>query len=474
MQITVENTYRNLDYITAAKKESDVVDLFKERGGLELDVLDGDNQQALTSVLERISSENTRNTKVSLKTIIDKFAMAPYGYHDIDVAWLVAKLFVTGKIEINLDGEKISLADTRRTNQEFANFFTKRQQHEHLSLKIKQAIPAKQVKTLKEIARDVFNKRSFNTESEDGLVVELRQTIDNDLETLKNYDGRKNQYPGHVYLEKGISYFNRLLQITDTAEFYAEVAKLEDDLLDWHEDMEDNDVFDFYRNSKSQEFWDKGLMKVEIYDKSKEFITDAELVTVADRLANALNAGNAKKLQGIKDDTELFTELFTKVFDQEEQKVSDQLNEHLNNGLGLIKDTDIDEAIKDKLSHDFTSAMQNIINGAKSAVNIQELSSKTILGDRHYESLLRQIEKELAKIIVPNSVEVTPTSNTEKASTEITAPIKSPKMRRISQYGPSKWHITNENDLDTELAKLKANILEQLNDGETSYIDVSL
>ena len=64
-----------------------------------------------------------QHTKTSLKTIIDHFAKAPYGFIADDVAWLAACLFRAGDIAFYMNTEQITLQN--KSAEEITNCLTK-------------------------------------------------------------------------------------------------------------------------------------------------------------------------------------------------------------------------------------------------------------------------------------------------------------------------------------------------------------
>ena len=56
------------------------------------------NSLALHDVSDYIAVNTSRHTKTSMKSLLDRFMKAPYGFVEADVQWLVARLFKDGEI----------------------------------------------------------------------------------------------------------------------------------------------------------------------------------------------------------------------------------------------------------------------------------------------------------------------------------------------------------------------------------------
>ncbi|WP_404974949.1 BREX system P-loop protein BrxC [Weissella paramesenteroides] len=469
MKNVVGNTFRKLNDLVQTHTDRDIVSLFASDDGMVLNAADV-NQNALEDVKNKIAKELTKNPKVSLETIISQFQAIPYGFSPIDTQWLVAKLFVDGKIDIEGDGEKIFVKDEHYSNKQKADLFLKNQKR--LALTIKQDIPMKQRKALKNLAKEVFGKRAFQDETDDGMVLELRDaTIKYEYDRLSDYEGRNSKFPGHVELQMGIQLLKRLLGVKDTAEFYAQMSSMEEELLDWHEAMEDKDVKDFYGNKSSQAIWEQGIKNVVIYHRSEGFITNVELNELVDNLESLIKSGTAKKVQEVKAKNEEFSNLFNSVLDDEQQRVILRVQGYQERGETLISETDLSDSTKLLLTSDYISEMENIRSQATKAVDLETLNGKLPLASSKLNQLMAKVQSEVAKQQVP------PVTNQDEDEgiSRPAEPVKIPRFESLRDYtGTTSWHITSESDLDEQLAELKQRVLAQLNDGKTSFIDLNI
>ena len=58
--------------------------------------------------IDIIEHETKLHSKPSLKTIINKFNKAPYGFIDLDIEWLIATLFAQKRIYLVKNAQNIS------------------------------------------------------------------------------------------------------------------------------------------------------------------------------------------------------------------------------------------------------------------------------------------------------------------------------------------------------------------------------
>ena len=133
----IETVYHKLDYIDTPMEQIHIKRLFQNRGdrNIQLDTLESPNENAIKEVLDYIKLRTRDHSKISLKEIKDRFLKAPYGFIDIDIEWIVSKLFLDGNISLTLHGDTVSLFNT--SEDTIINYITKRQYAEKLLIEEK-------------------------------------------------------------------------------------------------------------------------------------------------------------------------------------------------------------------------------------------------------------------------------------------------------------------------------------------------
>lgn len=107
----VASVYHKLSYIDTAMSEADIKKLF-HNSSQQLSLVGINttpNSLALHDVNDYIAVNTSRHTKTSMKSLLDRFMKAPYGFVEADVQWLVAKLFKDGEIAFYVNSEPVTL-----------------------------------------------------------------------------------------------------------------------------------------------------------------------------------------------------------------------------------------------------------------------------------------------------------------------------------------------------------------------------
>ena len=316
MKLLVDNTYRSLQYITVAKSEKDIRELFENISSLALD--EKDNQAAVDAVLDYMRRESQNNAHITMESVLSKFNDIPYGYTDEDIQWLVAKLVAIGKLKMFYNGKLIDPLDDEYTTRDLAGFFTKKQAIRNLAFQIKEEIAPSKIKAMQTVASEVFGKKSFEADNDEQKASELKKTVKNKYDALITFEARPQEYPGHAVLQQGIQMLRQLLIASDSGAFYDYIGKHKDDLLDWNDDFLDDGIRDFYYSDSMQKIWDKGLNALRVYRDSNDFLSDSKLQNIVDEMGKLLRL---QKLQGdtavkISELNNDFDTLFTAAFDK--------------------------------------------------------------------------------------------------------------------------------------------------------------
>lgn len=402
MKLLVDNTYRSLQYITVAKSEKDIRELFDNISSLALD--EQDNQAAVDTVLDYMRRESHNNSHITMESILSKFNDIPYGYTDEDIQWLVAKLVAIGKLKMFYNGNVISPWDDQHTSQELASFFTKKAAIRNLAFQMKEEISPSQLKAMKTVAVEVFGKKSFEADNNEQRAVELEKTIKNTYDTLMAFEAMSPEYPGHAVLQQGIQMLRQLVNVSDSGAFYNYLSKHKDDLLDWHDDFLDYGIRDFYYSNSMQEIWDKGLNSLRVYRNSNDFLSDSKLQDIVDEMSNLLQlqklqGDTAVKISKLNND---FAALFTAAFDKKATEYLAQIDELKDRGIKRILDSGIsNEEIKDRFKHDFENKIKIIRDAAQHAATLNEVVAKPAQAHAQLDQLTEFIQAEAEREVEP-------------------------------------------------------------------------
>ncbi|MCD8362902.1 MAG: BREX system P-loop protein BrxC [Lachnospiraceae bacterium] len=276
----VASVYHKLSYIDTAMNEADIRKIFT--GNEKQLTLEGTNtipnSLALHDVNDYISLNTSRHTKTSMKSLLDRFLKAPYGFVEADVQWLVAKLFKDGEIAFYVNSESVTLLS--RSVDEIVRFVTRREFQERLMTEKRIRASEKQKKAVREVMKELFGA-SLASDDDDAVMstfLRYAQRLKTELEKLEIYYKAQPQYPGRKIVQQGLQMMNDLLLLQNTADFFRDIDSERDELLDYAEDFEP--VRKFFSGEQLAIF-DRAIRLMAIYDDSHTFIVDEKIESTA-------------------------------------------------------------------------------------------------------------------------------------------------------------------------------------------------
>lgn len=475
----VDDIYRNLSFITAIKTEKDIVSLFKDSQEL---VSTDENSQAVQAVLKRIISDSKNQARVSYKSILDRFVNAPYGYRDIDIKWIIAKLFVSGKAKAYVNGEQVNIVEGESANQ-LADYFVKKQYVEKLQIEPRIAVDEHKKTDLKEVAREVFQKTTFTNNEDDTLVKELRDhNVFNMQQTLASFLQHSNRYPGRDVLETGQRLMTQLLSRKDTDAFYNLISEKHDDLLDWHDDMDEFGIYDFYVSEPQQHIWDDSLAKLDIYRNSKEFIQGDKVPECYQQIDAIIKSNRPQgKVNELKQLNQVFNDAYSEEFDKVEANVEQVIRSEWDRTLDYV------QSRASQLVSDVNGEFERLVKEAKQSVNLDSLvvikEKANVVKTKYLTRADRIIAEQEQALERKKSLkkQQSQTSNqtgrdtSASANPDITEKAVQPTVKHISLNSlpvARTWQLDSAKDVDAQLAQLRIALLQQLEDADQIKVDL--
>ncbi|MDN5388442.1 MULTISPECIES: BREX system P-loop protein BrxC [Bacillus] len=323
----VDNVYTKLSYIKEhLDNERALISILAsndEQLSFEETLKVNSNELAKREVSDFISLQDDLKKQVRIKILFDRFGDKPYGWKTLDIAGIIAQLLKEQRIRIRYNAEYLEPEDNVNT---LVTIFTKTQEADKAIVLKRVKVDEKLIKTAKSICKDVFNKTDL-ADDEDGLLKDIRVFIEKQIDEIKGYkaryEGRK--YPGMSLLDKGLEYFEQLHSGLDNVSYFNKLKELEDDLLDWEEDIVY--VKSFF-DTDQKKIFDDGLEALRKYDESKSYLIGAEVEGVINKLQSILQ--DPIPYKKIKDIPELIHAM--------DEQIYSVLNEKRENAQKKLKD----------------------------------------------------------------------------------------------------------------------------------------
>lgn len=238
--------------IESVYSKLNLVNTFSESDADILTILNGEPQQsgfagsgsnnefALNEVSQWLEERHMSHVPVSMGDVQRRYQAIPYGWREIDIAALVARLIVSQKIEIRYGGAVVGKDD-----KNLVRYLRVKSEIDKASVSRRIAPSEEDMRKAVKFLRDWLGQMSI-AEDEDGLLTFVKDTLSakqNRYESLLaeyNHD----RYPQKEVVSKARDLMADILsQKNDNVALLKRLLARQDDLLDSTEDMEEIETF---------------------------------------------------------------------------------------------------------------------------------------------------------------------------------------------------------------------------------------
>src|SRR5699024_914079 len=187
------------------------------------------NYQAKSEIDSFIKMQEANNQQVRIKPIYDRFMSPPYGWRQLNIAKIVVQLLKEQKIRIRYHTEYL---DPQEDVDVLMTVLTNIREADKAIVQERKKVDERLIRYVRGIIDELFGRRLQATD-EDGMIAEIRELIDRQIEQIEQYKLKHNrpEYPGLSLLDKGLEYFNRFDKSLDNLSFFKLFQEMEDDLF---------------------------------------------------------------------------------------------------------------------------------------------------------------------------------------------------------------------------------------------------
>ncbi len=457
--------YSKLTYMETAPELSDIAAIFNADDGQMSLIGTSDsipNKLALDDVIKQIDLNNQRRTKTSMKSLQDMFMAAPYGFDPKDVQWLVAMLFKQGRISLTLNSQSLSLLSN--TKDELVRFITKRDFVEKLLIDIKERPSDNQMRSVKEVLQDCFG---ITITSDDDTVLQ-KSFVTYAGKKQKEYEKVLVEYrvndklPCKDVMEKAKKLLDEILEIKDSAEFFKNVDRKREDLLD---DAEDSaPVFDFF-NGEQRTIFEKAQKYIRIFENSKTYVRDQEITDIYRKIVDIVN--DKKPFGRIHELPELiqkFVDKYGKLLETEAKAIEPAIVDDRKIVLDDLDSKDFAEQLRDK----FIARFEELKKKLDTSNEIAQVKNIRLESDTLKLRCLDEIEEyEQAHQPTPPTTPPADGGDGDTPPVRPQPPVVQKKKKNLSissVAGARTYTISSEADVDSFLAEMRKKLISELDE----------
>lgn len=301
----IESVYSKLNLVnTFYDSDADILTILNSeayQGGFA--GMGSNNEFALNEISQWLEERHMSHVPVSMGDVQRRYQTIPYGWREIDIAALMARLIVTQKIEIRYGGAVVGKDD-----KNLVRYLRVKSEIDKASVSRRIAPSEDDMRKTVKFLREWLGQMSI-AEDEDGLVAFVKETLST---KLGRYETLLNEYTHDRYPQKEVVQNARdlmagvLSQKNDNVALLKRLLAKQDDLFNATDDMEEIETF-----FKSQRtiFDSARVLQKSLQDERDYFVTDADTTSKINEVASIL--GMAKPYTKIKDLSDLMQSIKT-------------------------------------------------------------------------------------------------------------------------------------------------------------------
>ncbi|MDO4514851.1 MAG: BREX system P-loop protein BrxC [Lachnospiraceae bacterium] len=273
LEYLVSHVYSKLDLITKnATSDADIISILT--GAEQMIPGTEPNRDAASAMEEFLEMQAMKNLPTSMADIQSRYGAIPYGWKEIDIAAVAARLIYDQKVTIKYAGNTIQPDDPK-----LPDMLRKKSEIGKTSISKRKMVSVTMMKEAKDFLRDYFDVMDV-PDDEDGLIKFIVEKFTEQKEHYTKLNDRyeNHKYPDRALVQTAISLMDDVLsQKKDNLALIDRVVKKQDTLYDNKEAMVS--VENFFKN------------QVTVFDAAVRF--EQELHTDLDYIARDEEAHKA-------------------------------------------------------------------------------------------------------------------------------------------------------------------------------------
>ena len=270
-RLLVDNVYTKMGYMNEhLANERDLVQILvtdEQQMSMDDKLKTDPNALAVNEIRQFVTLQDSVKKQMTVKTFTDRFTDKPFGWRELDIQGVIARLLKEQSIQIRYDAVYLDpVADI----QKMVTALTKPAEAAKTIVVKRIVTDPKLLRIAVDITKDVFNKTAL-PDDEDGLKEEIEKLIAAQVHDVGKYQihYENKKYPGMSLLNKGIEYFSQFTNGMDNHSFFTKLKELEDDLYYWTQDV--TAVKGFF-DTNQRKIFDDGLEGLRKYEDNKTYL----------------------------------------------------------------------------------------------------------------------------------------------------------------------------------------------------------
>lgn len=477
-RVLIDSVYTKLTYIKNPVQKSTDLSSRLDTSNHQMSLDDSTNNKlAKEEVLKFLQRKNEQKMPVTMRSIIEQFQKIPFGWNELDIAGIVAELFVAEDIVLQLSNKNIAISDTQ-----IVNYLTKRDYKESLKIKIKEKTSDELIESVKEVLKTTFT-RSVEYTTDSKLAEEINKVLNDALDMLyiinKRYpqDGKYQSfgfvfkqdadrarqvlmmYPGYKKVQVWISTFRGLQKIYEPKALFESFVSEATQFKNYKEEI--GSISDFFKNQLT--IFEKSCEFVDLYENNKSYLEETSAKGLMMEMLQVINMEEPyREIYKLSEDNKKFGMVLGDVLAKEAEPVVAQIEDDRKTARASFEAYNIE--VPTELEVTFKTLLEKV-------ETCQFIS--TIIGVREESARIRDNYIDQAVKKYNEMVEVAKRDQKEKNNgeddnpsvvTPSVPPTKKLKSVVVGNLLGSNRKLETKEDVDTVVEIIRKQLMDMLDD----------
>lgn len=327
MKQLIESVYSKLNYVnTFCDSDADILAILNGEPQQSSFAGSGSNNEfALNEISQWLEERHMNHIPVSMGDVQRRYQAIPYGWREIDIAALVARLIVNQKIEIRYGGAVVSKDD-----KNIVRYLRVKTEIDKVSVSRRIAPSEEDMRKAVKFLRDWLGQMSI-AEDEDGLVTFIKGVL---TDKKNHYDKlieeyNNERYPDEEVVIRARDLMNEILsQKNDNVALIKRLLVKQDDLINVTEDMEEVEVF---FKSQKEIFNSARKLLVSLQNEIDYFTDQPETRRRINEISDILEMQKPyKRIKDLPDLMQGIKKAYADLLEKKKEKVQEIIDQFMN------------------------------------------------------------------------------------------------------------------------------------------------
>lgn len=458
-----EITFSKLKYIKHNYHRDDLEGLFSQQGHLLDQSIEDPNELATEAILKDLEVWHARKQRVSLKSLLDNYKVAPFGWQEETVLASLIRLLLAEKIQMRRQSEKLI---PEANLSYFISEISRSKEQEKIAVEQRDVIQAAFLRTANQVVKAMFNIVPEKSKDDDRMN-EIKEPFRREIKVLNNllmkYSGH-SYYPGETSVKRELALLESVWELKDAQQFFERLAHIADELLETYDDNED--VKQFF--SSQYELFEVANELDIRYQQDQDYLTQDEVKRAGERIHQIVNyAEPYQVIKELKSLNEVFLTGLTNEIELAAAPYQIQLEKNCESLLDTLGTPELVDEFKEKIIRQY-AMISDKLSRAQTITEVRGLNTDIITTRDRFMILINEfVEKQVPLTVEEDDNDFKP-NVTKVAAVKPIA--KTLRITHDTVFPSQSVTIKSEADIDRYVAAVRAQLEQKLADNDELYI----